>query len=309
MTQLIDTFPTHFFIEMCYGRKNEYGFIYEQKLTSDRFFKLCESYGIFDGCQELTEEILENLYIAINRDIKNYMFNPKNNSFAKTILLKITDYGYNFYSGYESKFKDNKFDPLVICIDNSAISDNASKPAIMHELTHAYQEYRHFLNNTDGLVKQAQRLGYSKNNVEDAETFGKVKRMISYILYHLTDFERNAYIAQIKGEMENSEERFENITQALNFVKETVTYGNYQTVFRWANHLCSITDSDKQEIVLMYIKELSNLQFNTYNQFVKWLSNKVSQYQRKFNTIVPKIAAQYLKMNESFSRPIDYLID
>ena len=88
---LKDYFPAHLFIEMCYGRKNKFGLIYEQKLPYEEFNKLCESYGVFNGCQELTEEIIENINKAIQRGIKNYMFDVKNSSFIKTIAFEIVD--------------------------------------------------------------------------------------------------------------------------------------------------------------------------------------------------------------------------
>ena len=36
MIQFYDTFPTHFFIEMCYGRKNDFGVIYDNKKRKQR---------------------------------------------------------------------------------------------------------------------------------------------------------------------------------------------------------------------------------------------------------------------------------
>ena len=68
-------------------------------------------------------------------------------------------------------------------------------------------------------------------------------------------------------------------------------------------------DVQVQNMIMNYVKELSNLKFNTYNQFAKWLNNKINSYQKKFNQIVPKMAADYFNMNESFNTPLDYLID
>ena len=58
-SQLVDSFPAHFFIEMYYNReKKNGGFIYEEKLDHLHFTQLCESYGVFNGCEEITKEII-----------------------------------------------------------------------------------------------------------------------------------------------------------------------------------------------------------------------------------------------------------
>lgn len=305
---LKDYFPAHLFIEMCYGRKNKFGLIYEQKLPYEEFNKLCESYGVFNGCQELTEEIIENINKAIQRGIKNYMFDVKNSSFIKTIAFEIVDGTVSGMLPEDSKIRNNKYDPLMLSIGRE--SGHSFKSIIMHELMHAYQDYNHYMNGTRGLDKQATDSGYYKNPVENAITFNdNNKRKISFILYHLTDFERNAYISQIRGELESCEETFDNVREVYDYIKSTITYRNYQTIFKWGKEIMNEDDVQVQNIIMNYVKELSNLKFNTYNQFAKWLNNKINSYQKKFNQIVPKMAADYFNMNESFNTPLDYLIE
>ena len=124
----------------------------------------------------------------------------------------------------------------------------------------------------------------------------------------MTDFERNAYIAQIKGELEACDKSFWDIKDAFDFIKTTIPYRNYQKIFSFCSELCDIDDNKIQKNILDYISELSNYKFKTYGHFIKWLNTKMNNYQRKFNNILPKIAAEYLTLSESFNPSMNYLI-
>ena len=124
----------------------------------------------------------------------------------------------------------------------------------------------------------------------------------------MTDFERNAYIAQIKGELEACDKAFWDIKDAFEYIKTTVPYRNYQTIFSFCSELCGIENNKAQKDILKYVSELSNYNFKTYDDFRNWLNMKMKKYQRKFNNILPKIAAEYLTLSESFNPSMNYLI-
>lgn len=178
----------------------------------------------------------------------------------------------------------------------------------MHELLHAYENQQRRINNAPSMGKVARTIGYDKNPINKTPSYNDNKQKISYILYHLTDFERNAYIAQIKGELEACDKAFWDIKDAFEYIKTTVPYRNYQTIFSFCSELCDIDDNKIQNNILNYISELSNYKFETYGHFIKWLNTKMNNYQRKFNNILPKIAAEYLTLSESFNPSMIYLI-
>lgn len=86
-------------------------------------------------------------------------------------------------------------------------------------------------------------------------------------------------------------------------------YHNYKIIFSWGEALCNETDPTRQEEILEYVRELSNYDFKTYKRFAKWLEKKINDYKRKFDNIIPKIAASTLKFNEALNPSIDFLID
>lgn len=307
MIKFIDTFPTHFFIEMCYNRKNRFGFIYEQNLRGNDFKRLCESYGLFNGCDVLAEQIYEKFCEANEKGLSEFSMVIDNSEFINIIDVYLMRGQISSFDTSSVIDEDNKYNPLILDLGTDA-TPRQMKGLLMHELTHAYENYIRIAKNKKSLIQKAADSGYGKNPLNMTETYKEKKRMISYILYHLNDFERNAYIAQIKGELLNAEQEFENIDDALNFIRTTISYRNYKTIFKWANQICNETDKYTQSAILRYVSELSNNNFNTYNQFVKWLSNRVLVYQNKFNRIIPKMAAEILYMKESFNNPIDYLI-
>ena len=56
-------------------------------------------------------------------------------------------------------------------------------------------------------------------STNQSETMIK-KKYISYILYYLTDFEVNAHLSQLKGELQNCDKYFVNIQEIVDFLKK-----------------------------------------------------------------------------------------
>lgn len=308
MIQFYDTFPTHFFIEMCYGRKNDFGVIYEQNIPHKDFKTLCEAYGVFNGCYELAVEIMNYAYKCCENEDYSFTFKVDNSSFINNIKITIVAGQISSFDTTNSKIINNKFNPLSLRIGIQCIENN-QKALIMHELTHAYEDYKRNINNTQSLNTKAKNIGYYKNPISMTPFYNIVKKRVSYILYHLTDFERNAYIAAIKGLFMDTDIKFRDINQALQYVKQTIIYKNYQQIFDVGEMLCNETNKENQKEILYYVNTLSNNNFTTYNQFVKWLSNRILKFQKKFNKIIPKIAAEYFNMVETYNAPINYLIN
>ena len=307
-SQLVDSFPAHFFIEMYYNReKKNGGFIYEEKLDHSHFTQLCESYGVFNGCEEITKEIMDIVDYMLKNNVEIFKTKINNNTFIENVEIKLTNSSSSaFYS--DSQIKNGKYNPLRLSIGFDTSKKKNIISSIMHELLHAYENQQRRINNAPSMGKVARTIGYDKNPINKTPSYNDNKQKISYILYHLTDFERNAYIAQIKGELEACVKAFWDIKDAFEYIKTTVPYRNYQTIFSFCSELCDIDDNKIQNNILNYISELSNYKFETYGHFIKWLNTKMNNYQRKFNNILPKIAAEYLTLSESFNPSMIYLI-
>ena len=303
----VDSFPAHFFVEMYYNReKKNGGFIYEEKLDHSHFAQLCESYGVFNGCEETTKEIMDIVDYMLKNNMEIFKTKINNSTFIENAEIKLTNTSNSaFYS--DSQIKNGKYSPLRLII-GIATSKRGIISSIMHELLHAYENQQRYVNNAPSMGTVSRTIGYYKNPISKTPSYNIIKQKLSYVLYHLTDFERNAYIAQIKGELEACDKAFWDIKDAFEYIKTTVPYRNYQTIFSFCSELCGIENSKVQRDILNYTSELSNYNFKTYGNFRNWLTMKMKKYQKKFNNILPKIAAEYLTLSESFNPSMDYLI-
>jgi hypothetical protein len=206
--EFINTFPTHLFIEMVYNHEDRKGLI-DEELTSYNDFKiLCEEYGLFPDCDWIANQI----FLFVEKAVRY------NKSFIKLCFEKSTfidevdviinynvDAGFK-YSMSKSEFGDDgKFKPLSIEVPAKSIIAKNCTSEIMHELTHACEDYCRKNNHTDSISDIYNKVGYEKYIKEKDKKSPKSKLdvMVSNILYYLTSFERNAFIAELSGELQS----------------------------------------------------------------------------------------------------------
>ena len=165
MINFIDTFPSHLFIEMCYGRQNRFGFIYEQNLCNSDFKQLCESYGLFNGCDKISDIIYEKSCECNNKGVNLFNIKISNCDFIDVIVVQLIDGNIDSYIADKSVIdKNKKFNPLVLYVGINGTSQ-ICKSAIMHELTHAYEDYKRCVGKAQTLMTKAKNIGYDKNPI------------------------------------------------------------------------------------------------------------------------------------------------
>lgn len=294
---------------MFYNRKGNGLCLYEQVAGKEYKHLIFEKYGVFDGCEEIAYELEDYAKEAYSRDMKSFAYTPSENCLANEIEAI-------FVRGRSCTFKSNsiissngKYSILRLNIGLDSLLENNIFGSLMHELVHAYENARRIEGESEDLKQNALKTGYNNVTIEKINTYNGLKQHLARLLYHLTDFERNAYIAQIYGDIKSRKEPFDSLDDALKWIYGTVPYHNYMVILDFAERLANINDEGKQAKILEMVNELSNHNFKNYNQFTRWLKNKVYKYNRKFQQILPKIAADNLNMVECFSPPIDYLIE
>lgn len=306
-----DTFRTHCFIEFYYHLGKGFLNEHNSKLS---FRKLNESYGVFNGCRTIAEQITEkviNTPCGENEcKIVNMMLN---NSWINMVEIAIycdnntiTTAGYDPQKSFitkcgNGKEKVSKFYPLKLVVNASKIAGNSTKltVALMHELTHAYEDYNRRQNGNGSIGDEARRLGYYKNNVLSYD--GDYENYISAMLYYITGFERNAFMAQFKGELDVCDKHFNSIGEIIDFLKNTQIYNNYDVVSSYIDFFSTEIEEEVQPFVLEFVEKISNLKFSTYNRFVKYLQKKKYEIERKMNTIIPKIAYEKLSFGNELN--------
>jgi len=296
---MTDYFKTHFFIEMFFGKENNRGLLlHEQTLPYNKVRLLFEEYGLFKGCDHLAQIIITQLSTIDGYVGETFDMNI-GNWFIDNVHIIIVKEDGCFYDSTSVINNNGCFEPLVFYVGFRALESPNLKSMIMHELTHAYEDWNRRKNGVDSLYAIADKNGYDKNPIGLNNIYDEDIRKLSWILYHYNDFERNAYFAQINGEMSKCNIRFERISDAYNWLKQnSIAYRNYRIIFDWVSELISIRDVNRQNNILKRCKELSNFQFKTYNQLCKWLQLKTNNYQRSFNRIIPKIVGKYMRFEE-----------
>lgn len=291
----MDNLFTHIFIEFYY-RKGKFLNEHNSKLT---FRKLNESYGVFNGCYELAKQIYNNIKKMSLKSGESRVlnFHIKNSKWIETFEIMVyydensnTGAAYNPSSQIvKSVNNTRKFLPLKLSVN---LAFNNIVVNLMHELTHAYEDYNRKINNKTSITNKAFENGYYLNN--SVGNYDNEKKYISYILYYLTDFEVNAHLSQLKGELQNCDKYFVNIQQIVDFLRKTDVYERYTMIKSYIDFFSSISDEKSQNIVLSWVSDLSNLKFRTYKNFVNYINKKYNKIERHMNRFIPKIAYEYL---------------
>lgn len=299
MERILDTLQTHLFIEMVHGCHFG-GLIEEQMISREKFKLLSESFGVFDGCEKLAEKVATNV-LEMARDGSTITYFNLNSNFIDFVIICLDSDGSKCAYDTTSKLNDkNKFDPLILRFGTDVIKSHSLKADIMHELTHAYEDWARRSTGSEELDDVAKKFGYGKTVkaiLQGNDTPGSLQYAMKFMFYYFSDFELNAHIASMLGEFDNCGERFESVSEAINWIKKTNSYTNYLTLLDYIESFLNVTDRDRQEEILANSRIVSNRTFKTYDQFKKWLRKKERRIKNRLNTVIPKYVAEKLNVS------------
>lgn len=307
MEYIDDFFRTHLFIEFFF--KHDKMFLSEHMQPKENLHLLLEQYSVFPGCYEMASELNQKVNELPHKNNSKITV-TFNNDWVKDVNLmyfdKVSEAAY-WVDGSKWNYNDSNFKEITIFLNIPKIQPDSLIPLLMHELTHAYQDYKFRVNGSSYLEK-ARKQGTSKNPTIRIGSYEELKQKLAWILYHMNDMERSAYISQIEGVLKNTDKVFKDINEVWNFIKNTVVYRNYQTVFNWINEFEEIDDGVTQSKIMSWVEELSGLEFLSYPKFLKYLKKKQREYTTKFNKMLPKLSYNHLTMLEFASPTVNYLI-
>lgn len=293
----MDLFDTHCFIEFFY--RLEKGFLNEHN-SKFSLRQLNEKYGVFDGCENLARRICEyivkwNKTVTVNSP-KIVKFKISDSNWVGVVeLLLYNDTNSNIAAAYvpnKSNIIDKVFNTLYLQINLKNFSKEKILVSLMHELTHAYEDYNRIVKGKETLSDVVLKTGYNRNLVG---MYMGYKNCLSYIFYYIHGFERNAFITDLYAELKNCHERFVKIDDIIDFLKHTDFYGNYMVICDWIDDIAKIDNKDEQDAILKFCEnDISNMKFRSYKHFVKYLLKKKYSILKKYNTLIPKIAYDYL---------------
>lgn len=298
----MDSFETHLFIE--------FYFRYRNRLNEDFIYVLENSlehnYGVFQNAYELTKIVYD---FVIDRYPHDGIYNvPIHNNWLDEITVDINgnldSYTLAAYNPNKSKvityIKDNtkKADLYIVINKNEILSNPRTFVGIMHEIQHGYEDFNRTIKGNENIESSYRKSGYYKNNFNKQSQY---KSYVSYILYFTQNFERNAYVAEMVGELETSNNDFKSLPHIINILKDTQVYRSYYVVSKYIDDLINVKDINLKNEILVYFKELSNYKFNTYGKLIDFLKKRKRRFQNKFETIIPKIVYEHLNFNGTFN--------
>lgn len=285
---------------------------------------LMESRGIVSGlhevvkaiCEEMSDQIWETCSVGdettemYTGDVSDFNLSTFFRNYT-VHLTTIYDEGKTRYSGgllIPDSFSD--VEGGVIChpvIEFVVYGNDASNMArtivfaIGHELTHAFNDYQYA--NKKGLAKQDIinnfRHGQNYNSII-ASKQSKVQneKAIANLLYLTNRMERNAYIAQLKQELESVKDTIKDSTSAWNAVLNTESYKKFKQIERVYEQLVSGTLSNlAKEQIMGFTNKILGKSFVNYERVERFYTNIWNKWKKKYLTTASKIAYDIFEEN------------
>lgn len=259
-----------------------------------------EKYGIYDGCEELADYIINTVFNNDNLD-NEFIFHKDElkdieNIFFNELILDIDtseDYGGECDDNIVIN-KDLLVDEVRINIYLVNPTKSEVKSILMHELTHVYNNYVMQLKGNKNFLNTAQSTMY-RNIVtpDDDETIGDIKR----VLYFLIGYERNAFIAQLKAELSKHDNKIKTPLDALKVLKQCPIYNVYINVKDIIDDLIERQrDTEEAEFIADIYKEITGTENSNEStlKILKRLKAQSTKAIKKLDSIIPKLCIENL---------------
>ena len=256
---------------------------------------ILEKYGIYNGC--------ENLAIYLNKKVKNKLINSNKEKFtvykndlknfknvffdSLTIIIKKSN---EVSGGYVAKSKYDSNITINLNVDTRIKNDNYVD-IFIHELIHAYNDYLLSINGIQSLFKISNTDFYkyiSKHN----------EYLLKHALYFLNNYERNAYIGQLKAELIKNKDIINNPIDALKAIKKSEIYQSYAIIEQIINKFENLDNDGKRKLDEISNK-ISNGKYATFESLIKTLKSKYYKSINKITKTISKMSLDFLNLNES----------
>lgn len=297
---------THIVYEFFSGLPNRDTILNEERGVAPGLDKVVRA--ICRDMVEQAEETKETQAGTYRRTYRGKLSDKGMNSFFDDYCIEITmlwkPYGDIEYRGgfYPGQSLQDTSDGLtcspyiMLTIGGSSVNElmYIARFAIGHELTHAYNNLMYGRNN--GLTKNQvidqflYKQGYSamQKTINNA-TYDNEKAMAK-VLYLLNRMERNAYIAQLRHEMEDKANDLEDSESAWQAVLHSESYKKFKDIERNMDIILngSITDPVKLMLIATTNK-ITGKKFKNFGQLQKYYRRYWYVWKKKYLTMAAKI--------------------
>lgn len=256
-----------------------------------------EKYGIYDGCEELVNFIVKDIF---SHDTLDYQFEYNRESlkdikniFFKKLIIDIDMSAEEEYGECDDNLsidKDLIVDEIWINIYEKKPNKRSIKGTLMHELTHVYNNYMMLLKGNNSFIDTARSDMY--RNIINIRG-GNTERELKFILYFLLGYERNAFIGQLKSELESHRNKINTPKDALEILKKCPIYQTYLRVDNTIRY--HLTNSKDSDLIANIYKEITGSDKNESSlKILKRLKSQSDKALKKLNTIIPKLCVENL---------------
>ena len=278
-----------------------------------------EKYGEYDGCEDLSKYIYDELknhkfenikiYYKDVKHIENICFDEldiifiENNHIGSATYFIPTNESNNFLRQYNldtdiSKYstinqKTLRFEKAIIIIEYSKIRNNNIVHILNHELNHLYTDYQLQLKGINSFFDIFSNDSYKKyTNYVHIKKPLEIKQLKN-ALYLFNQYEQNAFISQLCSEIRNIKKSYDLIdinsaNQIYDIIKSLDIYKAYMNIANFIN------DYDNNTLTKKEINNIIDEWKNIYNETLsidkifKKLKNKFIKKKRKIESIITK---------------------
>ena len=260
---------------------------------------ILEKYGVYDGCEEiskyLSKKILSSDQIDFSHEFEREELSKFKNIFFNKLIIDIdtSENKGGMYIDNEKLNDDLLFDEVEIDIylSEKEIKDQLQE-TIMHELTHAYNNWMMLSKNDKNYLKVANSDFYQK--ITDTESENTNEFLVKKALYFLLGYEKNAFFAQIKEELEKNKSKVKTPLDALKILKQSLVYQSYVKLNNEINAYFkgTLTNKNEEEIEKAY-EEITGKKEKA-NKIFKKLKALSEKALKKLDTQLPKMCIENL---------------
>ena len=259
-----------------------------------------EKYGIYDGCEELADYIVNDIFSNITLD-NEYHYHKGELSDIKNIFFNelVVDLDTSSDTGGECDDninigKDLLVDEVFINLYLANPTKTEVKGFLMHELTHLYNNYVMQLKGDMNYMKVANSELYRNITTSGG---GSTENDIKQVLYFLIGYERNAFVAQLKAELDNNKSKIRTPLDALKTLKQCPIYKAYVKVNNIINYQASKHEENPEsELIADIYKQITgNTNSNeTTIRILKRLKAQSNKALKKLDSVIPKLCVENL---------------
>jgi len=267
---------------------------------------ILEKYGVYDGCAELSDIILKDVEQKYENGERSFQLSYNKNDFKdlKNIFFKKLTLDFELGSddiGGEY-FDNDSIDKTTMLFDEVfiefiAYNTNDIRSMLMHELTHAYNNYNMLVKDNMKFYDKANSQLYL--NITNSDIFknsGELKKNIIKILYFTVKEERNAFIAQMAEELKRNKAKVNNPKDAFNILKNSPIYMTYKNLYEFVHsfdNTRNTNDKESMDIITQAYNDLCGTKM-TPDKVMKKLKFLMDKAMKKFDTIVAKLCVENL---------------